>query len=226
MDVVASLNCDPKILTPLCDIMYKYGSDKGKGWHNYTTFYHSLFKSVRMQPLRIFELGLGTNNVNLPSNMGANGKPGASVYGWREYFPNAQIYGGDIDRTILFEAPRIQTRYCDQTNAATIAAMWADLGSEQFDIIIEDGLHEYEANMCFLRNSWDRVKPGGVYIIEDLLEATVAKIKNNDFDRFTDAHVFQVDISHPTNPYDNRLIVLQKTGTGSKGTKGITVAKI
>ena len=70
--------------TPLCEIMGRHGSDKGSGdilnsWHNYTTLYHSLFKEIRRKPLRVFELGLGTNNVTLASNMGADGKPGASL---------------------------------------------------------------------------------------------------------------------------------------------------
>ena len=83
---------DEKTSTPLCEIMGRYGSDKGN-WHNYTTFYHSIFKDLREKKLRIFELGLGTNNVNLPSNMGSCGKPGASLYGWSEYFPHDVISG-------------------------------------------------------------------------------------------------------------------------------------
>jgi hypothetical protein len=80
--------------TPLCEIMGKYGSDKG----NYNiTLYYSIFNEIKDNKLRIFELGLGTNNINMPSNMGINGKPCSSIYGWREYFPNSLIFGGDID---------------------------------------------------------------------------------------------------------------------------------
>src|SRR5690242_7449242 len=49
----------------MCRVMTYYGSDKGKGQHNYTTVYAELFGSFRYRPLRIFELGLGTNNPNL-----------------------------------------------------------------------------------------------------------------------------------------------------------------
>ena len=67
--------------------MRKYGSDKGSininnSHHNYTTFYYSIFKSLCDKTLRVFELGLGTNNIDIPSNMGTNGKHGASLYGW------------------------------------------------------------------------------------------------------------------------------------------------
>ena len=45
-------------------------SDKGNkniisSWHNYTTFYYSIFKDMCDKNLRVFELGLGTNNINI-----------------------------------------------------------------------------------------------------------------------------------------------------------------
>ena len=105
---------DEKRYTPLCEIMGKHQSDKGSinidsSWHNYTTFYYSIFKDLREKNLRVFELGLGTNNVNVPSNMGPNGRPGASLYGWSEFFPNADIFGADIDTDILFNTDKIKT---------------------------------------------------------------------------------------------------------------------
>ena len=111
---------DEKIATPLCEIMGRCGSDKGssnitKSWHNYTSFYYSIFKKLKEEKLRIFELGLGTNDITLPSNMGINGVPGASLYGWQEFFSNSLIYGADIDKNILFNTEKIKTFYCDQT---------------------------------------------------------------------------------------------------------------
>jgi len=149
----------------LTTIMNKYGSDKGNGHHNYTLFYETLFK--RHEKLSLFELGIGTNNINVPSNMGINGKPGASLYAWREYFPNAMIYGADIDKNILFESNRIKTFYCNQTDKEIIKNMWDSI-PEQFDLIIEDGLHTFEANVCFFENSIHKLKKNGYYIIEDI----------------------------------------------------------
>jgi hypothetical protein len=76
--------------TPLCDIMIKEGSDKagfvGQGKHNYTPLYHKMFKSFKCESFNLFELGIGTKDLNLLSNMGDEGVPGASLYGWRNYF--------------------------------------------------------------------------------------------------------------------------------------------
>ena len=67
----------------------------------------------------IFEIGLGTNYKNIVSNMGINGKPGASLRAFRDYCPNASVFGADIDKRILFEEERIKTFYVDQTDPVT-----------------------------------------------------------------------------------------------------------
>ena len=137
--------------TELCNLMNTYGSDKGDpndtSFHNYTRYYYELFKDIRNEKLHIFELGLGTNNTNMPSNMGPNGKPGASLRGWRDFFPNASVYGADIDRDILFEEDRIKTFYCDQGSPEEIEKLWnhPEL-QEEFDIILEDAYHSFDYN--------------------------------------------------------------------------------
>jgi SAM-dependent methyltransferase len=155
--------------TKFCRVMTKYGSDKGRA-HNYTTVYSALFKRRYHQPLRIFELGLGSNNPDVPSSMGVFGVPGASLRGWRELFPHALVYGADIDRGILFQEDRIKTFYCDQLDRSSIHELWsrADLQAG-VDIIIEDGLHTFEANVSFLEESLDHLRPGGIYVCEDIM---------------------------------------------------------
>ena len=48
--------------------------------------------------INILEIGLGTNNPILVSTMGSNGRPGASLYSFREYLPKSNIYGADVDK--------------------------------------------------------------------------------------------------------------------------------
>jgi hypothetical protein len=172
---------DPEAITPLCGIMNTFGSDKGdggkEGAHNYTTFYYALFKRVRFEPLYVFELGLGTNNVDVPSNMGPHGLPGASLRGWRQYFPNAHIYGADIDERILFQEDRIQTYACDQTDPQSIQRLWSHFPTTSFDILLEDGLHTFEANVCFFEHSIHKLAKGGVYVIEDINEESIPKFE-------------------------------------------------
>ena len=204
--------------TRLCEIMGRNRSDKGskdnKSWHNYTIFYYSIFKGLQDNNLRVFELGLGTNNLNLPSNMGANGRPGASLYGWSEFFPKSQIFGCDIDKDILFNTERIKTFYCDQTKPEIIKTMWNSPElQDNFDIIIDDGLHEFDANVCFFENSIHKLNPNGYYIIEDILNKEehlfLNKIKEWET-KHTDCSFELVKIPH-FNKYDNTLVVVKKT---------------
>lgn len=205
--------------TILCEIMGRNKSDKGhlnikESWHNYTTFYYSIFKDVQLKKLRIFELGLGTNNINIPSNMGLHGRPGASLFGWREFFMNSDIFGADIDNSILFECNKIKTYYCDQTNKHIIKYMWnVDELKDNFDIIIEDGLHEFNANVCFFENSIHKLNNNGYFIIEDIktCDQHLFIEKINDWKNKYNNLIFQlINIPSNVNNIDNNLLVVHK----------------
>ena len=90
--------------------------------------------------------------------MTTKGVPGASLRVWRDYFFNALIYGGDIDKNILFEEDRIKTFYVDQLDVTSIKSMWDNIRVNNFDIIIDDGLHEPDANYIFFINSFNKLK--------------------------------------------------------------------
>lgn len=194
--------------TELCNIMFNEGSDKGLSQHNYTTFYHHLFKNIKNDNLNIFELGLGTNNLDVPSNMGSNGKPGASLYGWQKYFINSDIYGADIDSRILFQTDKIKTYYCDQTNENDINNMFNTI-NKKFDIIIEDGLHEAEANISFLQNSLKYLKDDGIYIVEDIKRESIKPLQDYiNTQNYKYAKI--LIIPYPNNNVDNTLLVIYK----------------
>ena len=213
---VLSININKLSETELCKIMNKNGSDKGNGWHNYSKLYHKLFEDKRNDELNIFELGLGTNNINIPSNMGANGKPCASLYGWKDFFKNSKIFGADIDKDILIYNEDIKTYYCDQLSRETIHNMYnnSDLQNTYFDIIIDDGLHTFEANMSFMCNSLHKLKPNGFYIVEDILRSHKDKFTyellqdlKNKYDL---KYIKLVELPNQNNPYDNILLIIQK----------------
>lgn len=203
---------DPDISTELCNIMEKYGSDKGNCKHNYTTLYYQLFNNLRIKKLNIFELGIGTNNPNLASSMGTSGKPGASLRGWAEFFGNASVYGADIDKDILFESDRICTYYCDQRSPQSINAMWKQMDGIQFDIMIDDGLHDFEANKCFFENSIHMLSGGGMYIIEDIRVDQYTKWRNqiNEWGKIYKLRYEVLPNNRVRNDFDNILLLISK----------------
>lgn len=202
--------------TKMCRVMTECGSDKGSHrWHNYTTIYSMLLSGLRKEPLRIFELGIGTSNPAMPFNMGPNCRPGASLRGWRNLFPNAFVYGADIDRDVLFQEERIKTFYCDQCDNVTIQKLWGRVGlGDPMDVIIDDGLHTLEGNSSFLEASLGRVRPGGLYVIEDLPRETVdiwkTRLEEVYSGRFPDYDFAVVELPLEANSYDNNLLVIRR----------------
>ena len=149
----------------LMKLFNKYGSDKSK-LHNYHLIYSSLFKN-RGSVKKILEIGLGTNNQRLISNMGIYGQPGASIRAFRDFYYNAKIFGADIDKEILFKEDRIKTFHLDQTNFKQFSNLFKKIG-KGFDIIIDDGLHVGYANLSVIIASLKFLKRDGYLIIEDI----------------------------------------------------------
>ena len=147
--------------------------------------------------------------------MGKDGRPGASLYGWQEFFPNSYIFGADIDTDILFNTDKIKTYYCDQRSPEIILKMWIkpDL-QENFDIIIEDGLHTFNANVCFFENSIHKLKQNGYFIIEDINNTEehlfINKIKTWELE-YKDCSFTLLKIPSVRNNSDNNLLVVFKS---------------
>lgn len=195
----------------LTEIMNRNGSDKGSGHHNYTAYYSKLFEPIRQEKLDLLEIGIGSVNPHIPSNMwGTPGgyTPGSSLRGWREYFPNSHIYGCDIDKSILFESPRITTFFVDQTSPQVLREQIGNK-SQMYDIIVDDGLHYFPTNWVTLKEIFSKLKDNGYYIIEDIC----------DFDHkvYTDPFLAEIEfkyiqIPNLKNSGDNNIVVARKKG--------------
>lgn len=153
----------------LKSVLDRNGSDKANS-HNYNIVYAHILNILGINNnLNILEVGLGTNNPSLISSMGSGGIPGASLYSWREYLPNSDIYGADIDKNILFQSSSIKTSFVDQLDINTFTLMQNTFGNPKYDLIIDDGLHSIGANFNTLLFALDNVKTGGWIVIEDIL---------------------------------------------------------
>ena len=150
-------------------LFMEMGSDKAMP-NNYYKLYACLI-SIIDNPRNILEIGLGSNNLKVVSNMGVYGKPGASIRAFRDYLPTASIYGADIDRGALFQEDRITTAWVDQTQTDSLEALFNSFGVK-FDLIIDDGLHSPDANITTLIASLSRCNNGGYIVIEDVAKSS------------------------------------------------------
>ena len=154
--------------TPLCELAFKYGSDKcPKIKHHYTPFYWEMFKLQQHHEVRkLLEIGVGDQD-----EMRWTGVPGyvtgASLRMWRDFFPNAQIYGADIKPELVFKEDRIETFQCDQSQEADLLRVIEQTGTD-LDVVIDDGSHRREHQVFTCRTLMPLLPKNVIYIIEDV----------------------------------------------------------
>jgi hypothetical protein len=139
-----------------------------------------------------------------------NYKPGASQRAWSEWLPGASIYGADIDEDTLFTEENIRTFKVDQTDYESIRKLWTDVGENVlFDVIIDDGLHEFEAGLSFIMASLHKLKQDGIYIVEDITNEDCEKWYG-EFDKlnkkFKSVEIVKL-LHYPRNMLDNNLLI-------------------
>jgi len=153
-DVFLSMVSVPR-LTELGKI---YGTDKADQNHtfnnlSYLDVYEKYFQEYRNKNISILEIGV---------------RSGDSLRTWKSYFKHGEIYGIDIDpNSKEFEEKRIRIEIGSQDNISFLKTCFGE--KTKFDIIIDDGSHVNKLTIKsfeYLFNN--RMKSGGIYIIEDL----------------------------------------------------------
>lgn len=171
---------------PLAVLFDDFCSDKGTFWqsrHHYANAYHALFTHIRRDVRQIVEIGIGEDTA-------------PSVATWLQYFPNADIHALDIkdkhrfiERAAPFGATERLVHHQAQFGCKYDRGMWRNprvhltLGVDasdgaqllavplpaKVDLVIDDGSHRLRDQEATLALLWDRLAPGGLYIVEDLL---------------------------------------------------------
>lgn len=126
--------------------------DKGTA-HTYIDEYEKLLRPYRNNAT-ILEIGLAY---------------GESLCMWHEYFTNSKIVGIDIqDNEIkpLLEDPRFDIIIADATKQEVLS----HIEQYTFDVVIDDGSHALEDQVASFNILKNKMKPGGLYIIEDVFD--------------------------------------------------------
>ena len=131
------------------DILRRHGTDKGHD-HNYGPAYEYLLGHLRNEPITLLEIGISD----------------ASLRAWEEIFPKATIIGLDNDpRQENAASARSKVLPIDHTDPVQLLTLQE---YAPFDVIIDDGNHVAPCIMSACATLWSMLKPGGVYVIEDL----------------------------------------------------------
>jgi hypothetical protein len=78
--------------------------------------------------------------------------------------------------------------------------------------MVDDGLHEASANIRFFMESVGKLKPGGIYVIEDVTPHDADLV--GSFARriaCISKGIVCEELDHPVNRLDNRLLIFQRT---------------
>lgn len=145
-------------------IFSDFSSNKGGEWkynnnkvaHYYADYYGELLDNESVK--NVLEIGIGHFNES----------PGGSLKGFKKMYPNANIYGIDNQKKVLFSEDRIKTYCVDQYNINELKKFKNELVNIEFDLIIDDGAHTYLSHINSFEILFEKISMTGRYIIEDL----------------------------------------------------------
>jgi hypothetical protein len=136
----------------LNDLAKKYGTDKSSEIHNYCVKYQKYLPFNRYDKLNIMEIGVLDGN---------------SLKTWKDYFYHSNILGIDINPDCKqYEESRISVEIGSQADGNFLSRTWQQYGP--FDMILDDGSHMNEHVIYSFEHLWGSIKPGGVYVVEDV----------------------------------------------------------
>lgn len=142
----------------------KSGTDKGPDFHGYTNYYDYWFRRY-INPT-ILEIGV----LN-----------GDSIEMYNTYFNGeCDIYCIDIEdkKYIMDKYTNVHFYQLDQGNANQWDEFIEKTKDIEFDIILDDGSHQYAHQILTLSKLHKRIKPDGIYILEDLHTSYVSNDLN------------------------------------------------
>jgi hypothetical protein len=135
------------------------GTDKTTT-HRYQYMYAKYILPVRHRDIKLLEIGLGCDT---------QWGPGHSVDLWHELLPRMTYYSIELDMGCALKfVPRLGARQFigSQDDPGFLAKVMNSTGP--LDVVIDDGSHYTEHQRGSFALLWPAVKPGGIYIIEDL----------------------------------------------------------
>jgi hypothetical protein len=131
----------------IADIFNHHHSNKdNKG---YCDIYHILFDHLKDKSIKLLEIG----DIN----------SGANLKAWRDYFINGHIVGCDTNKNSDLD---LDVHVCNCLDYMEVEKILKPLGL--FDIIINNGKHEYNEHLSAVRNLLPLLNDNGILIIEDI----------------------------------------------------------
>lgn len=157
----------------LYNLSLKYSPTKRR--HDYLKRYNFHFYPIREKIKKVLEIGVDR---------------GESLSMWKEYFPNAEIHGLDINKECMkFNEDRIKIHIGDQSDQTFLDKFGEE--NKFFDIIIDDGSHIHDHIIKSFTSLYPYLNNSGYYVVEDV-------INNYETTNFFTRYAFGINY-YPTN---------------------------
>ena len=137
----------------LNDYAVEHGTDKREDMHNYVAIYEHIFSPFRNEVFNFLEIGINRCRSHRM---------------WKDYFPNATIYGIDNRKSCVVphrKVKRMILNIVDQGDKQQLIE-YAN-STPQWRVIMDDGSHKSSHQKLTFEVLWDSLEPGGYYIVED-----------------------------------------------------------
>jgi len=157
---------------------------EGIYWLAFTDLYQQ--NKSFLETARIWEIGLG---CDMPTSIGG------SAFLWRSMFPKGKIhmfeYNQDcVDAWVAQNPTTAVVHIGDQSNPENLLRAIKNTNETEFDIMVDDGSHYPPHTKLSLITLWPFVKPGGIYVLEDIHVNCFWDFPRNCFDRKDNATTF------------------------------------
>lgn len=189
----------------LVELADYYKTDKGTQIghaHNYATLYSFLFEQFRNQDFSMLEIGLERGGVEAGASVDRVGSDVPSIRMWLDYFPRAKLYGFDLSDFSHIRLDRFEFHRGDLGSIADLDRLSAALPT--LKLLIDDGSHaSFHQQLAFLK-LFDKVEPGGFYVIEDFhwqppFESSLPPCRKSAevFETFLKTGKLEIPFAHP-----------------------------
>lgn len=171
---VSAFNSE-KRACPLEQFGNEFSADKVDQWHNYQILYCELFTPFRNDRVNMLEIGFGCgHHIH-----------GSGALMWNKFFPNLNYFAVDLLTNDNQEKVLDCVATFQKEHPNKLRKIWLGNSGEQhtlkkiiketrqigitYDIIVDDGGHDYGSQIAAFEYLWPLVSPGGYYIKKILL---------------------------------------------------------
>lgn len=167
--------------------------------HSYLEVYELFVQRIKDSATNVMEIGIWA---------------GGGILMFRDYFPNATIYGLDIITSgqvepDLKEAARIKLLLSMDAYTPELINLFKASG-KKFDMIVDDGPHTLESMLFFVKHYSTLLTDDGILVVEDIPDYEWTQKMLQELPPSLVKSTFIIDRRHVNGRYDDILLIVDK----------------